>query len=99
MSQRAEIVAEILAERARQHAMFGEQHFQFGARTSALAAALDAAERYARREQKAGSATWAAVLTEEVCEALRAPTPDKQREELVQVAALAIQIIESLERA
>lgn len=97
MTPREQIVAEILAERERQRTLYGEQRLQFGARTSALAVSLDAAERCARREQNAGSATWAAVLTEEVCEALRAPTPIKQREELVQVAAVVIQILEGLD--
>jgi hypothetical protein len=35
---------------------------------------------------------------EEVCEAFAETEPEKQREEMVQVAAVAVQIIECLDR-
>jgi hypothetical protein len=42
--------------------------------------------------------TWFSILMEEVCEAFAETEPEKQREEMVQVAAVAVQIIECLDR-
>ncbi|MDR0731531.1 MAG: hypothetical protein LBF63_07675 [Treponema sp.] len=41
---------------------------------------------------------WSNILMEEVCEAFAETEPEKQREEMVQVAAVAVQIIECLDR-
>jgi hypothetical protein len=45
-----------------------------------------------------GRATWAHILLEEVFEAFTETAPAKQREEMVQVAAVAVAIIEYLDR-
>jgi hypothetical protein len=42
--------------------------------------------------------SWFAILLEEVYEAFSETEPEKQREEMVQVSAVAVQIIEYLDR-
>jgi hypothetical protein len=41
---------------------------------------------------------WFNILMEEVCEAFAETEPEKQRAEMIQVAAVAVQIIECLDR-
>jgi NTP pyrophosphatase (non-canonical NTP hydrolase) len=45
-----------------------------------------------------GDIAWHTILLEEVYEAFSETNPAKQREEMVQVAAVAVQIIEYLDR-
>jgi SpoVK/Ycf46/Vps4 family AAA+-type ATPase len=45
-----------------------------------------------------GEISWSNILMEEVYEAFAETGPEKQREELVQVAAVAVEIIEYLDR-
>jgi hypothetical protein len=45
-----------------------------------------------------GDIAWHTILLEEVYEAFAETDPEKQREEMVQVAAVAVQIIECLDR-
>ena len=45
-----------------------------------------------------GTGTWRHILDEEVCEAFAEEDPEALREELVQVAAVAVAWIESLDR-
>lgn len=47
---------------------------------------------------KAGRGTWADILVEEMAEAVAAPDEAARREELVQVAAVAIAWIEDIDR-
>jgi hypothetical protein len=51
--------------------------------------------RYRNETKKAG---WFDILQEEICEAFLEVEPEKQREEMIQVAAVAVQIIEYLDR-
>jgi hypothetical protein len=51
--------------------------------------------RYRNETKKAG---WFDILQEEICEAFLETEPEKQREEMIQVAAVAVQIIECLDR-
>jgi hypothetical protein len=50
------------------------------------------------REAGAGNSNWANILLEEVYEAFAETDPEKQREEMIQVAAVAVQIIEFLDK-
>jgi hypothetical protein len=47
---------------------------------------------------KDGHGTWSHILIEELSEAIHAKTEEKRKEELIQVAAVAIAWIESIER-
>lgn len=58
----------------------------------------DAAKESCERAFAEGRGTWAHILVEEVAEALGAPTEVDLREELVQVAAVAIQWVRCIDR-
>jgi hypothetical protein len=51
-----------------------------------------------RRRYGANKLGWFDILQEEVCEAFIETEPEKQREEMVQVAAVAVAIIEYMDR-
>lgn len=96
------VLDEILDERGRQHEKWGEQnHPSFGGGVDWSRVGGDL-ETEARASLVAGlvggGPSWAAVLTEEVGEALREPDPEKLRAELVQIAAVAVAWIESMDR-
>lgn len=89
---------DVLAERRRQHEKWGEQNLpdgysSFSDRVRA-AQARDACNRAASEH----TVTWRHVLMEEVAETLAESDPDLLRAELVQVAAVALQWIEAIDR-
>ena len=89
------ILDELVAERARQDRAWGEQNHADG--LDPLLGEL--LEREARRElHRPGRVSWSAILLEEVGEALRAPTDEALRGELVQVAAVVVAWLEALDR-
>lgn len=94
----AEVIAEVISERLRQHATHGQQNLPDGTggtwREVDRKAAREACD-FATRENRL---TWLHVLEEEVAEALAETDPARLRAELVQVAAVAVQWIEALDR-
>jgi hypothetical protein len=90
---------DVLFERARQHAAHGEQNIPIAHDS---AADLLPSEACTRREcewaENRGVLSYGHLLVEELAEVMSAPTPEAQRAELVQVAALAVQAIECLDR-
>ena len=83
------VLTEVGAERARQDARWGVQnHPDTGAYATRMSLGLSSSERY-RSCLRAGQASWALILLEEVAEAIEAATSDPSglRGELVQVAA------------
>lgn len=102
------VLAEISAERARQDALWGVQNLPMGTgpNTAPLlpvvnihAGVLEKIFRtYADVRAQEGTLTFADVLLEEVFEALAADNLEDVREELVQVAALAVKGVEMLDR-
>lgn len=102
MSATERVLRDVAAERARQHAQWGEQEL---ADVDRVAADRISAARVIRAELDeavmAKLATWAMVLLEEVAEAVEAAqysSTEHLRAELVQVAAVAVQWIEALDR-
>jgi hypothetical protein len=92
------VLAEIVAERARQDRTFGEQNHRDG---TGLPVYQHSANRYRHQAQRAatwGHLAWRDVLQEEVYEALAEPEPAALRVELVQVAAVAVAWIEAIDR-
>lgn len=93
----ANIVAELVAERGRQDAKFGPQdHANGTARPGDVAAAV-----LARRRCKAngpGQDTWRDILEEEVREAFAEANPHNLRDELVQIAAVAVAWVAAIDR-
>lgn len=89
----------VQAERERQHAKHGVQTLPDGAGTEPWDdVERDAARLRCDRATLAGTLTWRHVLEEEVAEALAETDPAALRAELVQVAAVAVQWIEALDR-
>jgi len=100
------IFDEIRAERRRQDEKFGEQNHpmlgkqlkfpEMGPYPSELI--LVNQLELTKERIEAGVHGWLDVLIEEICEAFLETEPEKQREEMVQVAAVAVSIIEYLDR-
>jgi hypothetical protein len=101
-------VEAVLTERARQDAKWGQQNHPDGtgehweALTGRHAgAAAEMAEDAQRRTDEAaerGECTWSLILAEEFAEAVAEQDPAKLRTELVQVAAVALQWVEAIDR-
>lgn len=93
----ASVLAEIAAERRRQDARWGEQNHPDGAGpTNAPEATLRRDE--CERARAAGELTWRHILLEEVAEAAAENEPKRLRDELIQVAAVAVAWAEALDR-
>ncbi|WP_239134632.1 hypothetical protein [Streptomyces sp. SID12488] len=92
------VLSEVLAERIRQDAKWGEQNHPDG---TGLPVYRHAARRYrdaADRNAAAGVLTWRDVSNEEHFEALAESDPVKLRAELVQSAAVKVAWIEAIDR-
>ena len=91
------ILAAIADERAAQDAKWGVTDLPSGAGDAWLGATQASRARCDEADAN-GTTTWAMVLEEETLEALSESDPAKLREELLQVAAVAVAWIESLDR-
>jgi hypothetical protein len=101
------IFEEISAERHRQEEKFGEQNHSMLGKTFDL---IDIGRMYphkdilrnqlvlCRERVKSNKHGWFDILLKEVCESFLETDPIKQREEMIQVAAVAVRIIECLDR-
>lgn len=99
-----DVLDDVWAERAKQDKRWGVQsHADTGGHTpEMLAEFYDTRATYHKRlndeRVKAGCLGWDGVLLEEVYEALAETDPEDRREELVQVAAVAVAMIEHIDR-
>lgn len=95
------VVRDVIAERHRQHAKWGEQDLSWDVHPSDREM-LYALLMNSRAQQEGGASSYAYVLIEEVCEALLCEGAPLERQwrraELVQVAAVAVQAIEAGDR-
>jgi type IV pilus biogenesis protein CpaD/CtpE len=86
-------------ERDRQDAKWGEQNHPDGTgRDGNRKAMADMARELCQRLAALGVVTWYHILLEEVYEALAEDDPAKLRAELIQVAAVAQQWVEAIDR-
>lgn len=97
--------ADVVAERDRQDRKWGQQSHPdgTGARVEVVPLwdAVDFAEwaKHATDSSaQAGEVTWRHILLEEVAEAFAESDPELLRTELVQVAAVAVQWVEAIDR-
>jgi hypothetical protein len=94
------IFNEIIQERIRQDEKWGEENYPVKPPHYLINWKWEAeqAKKLCDTCQREGSQTWYTILWEEFCEVFAEDTPERQREELVQVASLAVKIIEYLDR-
>lgn len=110
LTEAGSVLREIAAERVRQDAKWGEQNHpdgtgwardwrKDGSWNDLCYAGQEGGEleRTARRILQ-GGASWAAILMEEVGEALEAGDPVALRAELVQIASVAVAWVEAIDR-
>ena len=106
-SRLADVLAEVWAERFRQDMRWGEQNHAFisGATIGEdesvrreYAARADSWRSFCNEKAKLGEPTWDAILLEEVYEALSEKDETKREEELIQVAAVAVAMVECSRR-
>lgn len=112
-SRTRQVLAEVHAERIRQDELWGEQNHDFYTPTGRLHQPKHYAGRAdswklinasrvkdfnAMGYPKDRNCAWDGILLEEVYEALGASTEDELRAELVQVAAVAVAMIECIDR-
>lgn len=96
----AKVLGEVQAERDRQDAKWGEQNHPDGTglhpeRQKMLA---DEAKALCDRAFREGFGAWSHILWEEVREAMAEEDPVRLREELIQVAAVAVNWIGAIDR-
>lgn len=95
---RASAIVEILGEREAQDLKWGEQNHPDGTGGEWHARAAVACREACNDAAREGRLTWRDILAEEFEEALAEESPIKLREELVQVAAVAVAWIEAIDR-
>jgi hypothetical protein len=86
----------VAAERLRQDIKWGEQHHPDGTNEGNKSLA-DQAREICEQEFARGRGTWRLILGEEFFEAMVETDPDKLREELAHVAAVAVSWIEDID--
>lgn len=99
---RGQIFAEISLERLAQDTKHGIQDLPIRPSDPVIQArireAADSFRKVCDRATETGNLTFYEVLLEEVMEAFAADTEAEQRQELVQVAAVAVKAIETIDR-
>lgn len=94
---KAGVLGEVLNERARQDAKWGQQNHADGTGAPWWHAA-DKARRICEGRFADGEGTWHDILREEYAEAMAEDDPSRLRAELVQVAAVAVAWVEAIDR-
>ncbi len=103
------ILSEVRRERAAQHAKWGEQNHRDGTGWGTwpenptwddlcLGSQEGAELESMARQILEGHPSWAAILMEEVGEALKTSSVEDLRAELVQIAAVAVAWVEAIDR-
>ena len=95
----ASVVCEVIEERRRQFAKFGDQsHLPDGTGGELTRLLAGRAREVTDAAAKAGELTFRLILREEVFEAFAETDPVRLRAELIQVEAVANQWIEAIDR-
>jgi malonyl CoA-acyl carrier protein transacylase len=94
----AEVLSEVMQERARQDAKWGEQNHPDGTGGQFFKYVAKITREACDAQSASGQITWRHILDEEAAEVCAETDPAKLREELVQVAAVAVAWIEAIDR-
>lgn len=93
------VLDDVLAERGRQHARWGQQDLPDGTGVSGHDVLWrELAQRTCREAAAAGLLDYRTILAEEVAEAFAESDPARLRAELVQIAAVCVQWLEAIAR-
>jgi hypothetical protein len=92
------VLADVADERTRQDDRWGEQNHPDGTGAPEFGELADRAKQQYEDAARDGSVTWTNVLLEEVAEAFAESDPARLREELIQVAAVAVAWAECIDR-
>ncbi len=93
------VLLEVEAERVQQDAKWGVQSHPLGAGEPWYVSKRDYAIKDVDEAAQNGSITWGLILREEHYEAMAEGDPQKCRAELIQVAAVAVAMIEYIDRS
>jgi hypothetical protein len=93
-----EVLRQVNAERQAQEAKWGEQNHPDGTGSLSYAARALQAKYQCQQAAEEGRITYRHILEEEVWEAFAESDPTKLRDELIQVAAVAVAWVEKLDR-
>lgn len=94
----AAVAREVIQERVRQEAKWGEQNHPDGTGGPLWEDHARSQRRMCDEAFSNGNGTWRHVLSEEFAEALAERDPAKLRAELIQVAAVAVAWVEAIDR-
>lgn len=94
----AAVCREVIQERVAQDQKWGEQNHPDGTGGRALKARANRYRDDCDIAHKGGYGAWSHILLEEVYEAMAESDPEKLREELIQVAAVAVAWAEAIDR-
>lgn len=92
------VCSQVIAERARQDAKWGEQNHPDGTGGGYRQREAIRLRHECDNAAELGTVTYAHILEEEVAEALAEEDPIALREELLQVAAVAVAWVEAIDR-
>lgn len=92
------VCVEVWDERLRQDQRWGEQNHPDGTNLAEDTSRADRVKELNDYYVKSDTLTWRDILLEEVYEAFAESDPDRLREELVQVAAVAVAWVEAIDR-
>lgn len=93
-----DVLSEVEDEMAAQETKWGEQNHPDGTGDDGYVHACATAKLTCQIAAAAGGLTWVDILTEEVMEAFAETDPERIREELIQVAAVAVTWAEAIDR-
>lgn len=94
----SDVLNEVVEELHRQNAKWNEQNHPDGTSTARWAADEEVARRTTDEHARLGTCTWLDILREEVFEAFAEESPALLRAELIQVAAVAVQWVQAIDR-
>lgn len=94
----AGVAREVIQERVRQEAKWGQQNHPDGTGVPSMQAAAERSRLVCDLNFRRGKGSWADILREEFHEALAEADPANLREELIQVAAVAVAWVEAIDR-
>lgn len=92
------VLTDVADERAKQHAKWGEQNWPDGTGGAAEATFATAAKEICDLSVRLGKCTFSNILREEFHEVMAESDPAKLRTELIQLAAVAVQWAEAIDR-